>query len=49
MIELFRSLGLPLSLTVVLLFIAIVIYLFATITAVLDAIANCHEEGDLWP
>lgn len=47
MIELFRSLGLPLSLTVVLLFLAIVIYLFATMVAVLDAITNCQEEGDV--
>ena len=46
MIELFRSLGLPLSLTVVLLFLAIVIYLFATMTAVLDAITNYRDEVD---
>lgn len=47
MIEIFRSLGLPLSLTVVLLFLAIVIYLFATMVAVLDAITNYRGEGDV--
>ena len=44
MIEIFRSLGLPLSLAVVLLLIAIAVYLFATMVAVLDAVSNCNDE-----